>query len=91
MAGFPFFVLKGKSMSSRLGVIANLALAVLLGPVAAQALETRIEYELGEASRSKMVLAQAWWTVAGQTGAQLQERPATPSRQPRRRPLISRR
>jgi hypothetical protein len=72
-------------MRSRLGLIANLALAVVLGPVAAHARETRIEYELGQTSGAKMVLAQAWWTVAGQTGAQQQEQPATPSRQPRRR------
>jgi hypothetical protein len=72
-------------MSLRLGVIANLALAVVLGPVAAQAREKPIEYELGETSRAKMVLAQAWWTVAGQTGAQQQEQLAPQSRQPRRR------
>jgi hypothetical protein len=72
-------------MSSRLGVIANLALAVVLGPVAAQAQETRVDYELGQTSGAKMVLAQAWWTVAGQTGAQQQEQPATPNRHARRR------
>ena len=72
-------------MSSRLHVIANLVLAVVLGPVTAQAQETRIDYELGQTSRSKMVLAQAWWTVAGQTEAQQREQPATPSRHPRRR------
>ena len=73
-------------MSARLCVIANLALAVVLGPIAAQAHETRIDYELGQTSRAKMVvLAQAWWTVAGQTAAQQQEQVFTPSRQPRRR------
>jgi hypothetical protein len=72
-------------MSPRLGVIANLALAVVLGSVAAQAQETRIDYELGQASRAKIVLAQAWWTVAGQTEAQPREQPSTPSRHPRRR------
>jgi hypothetical protein len=72
-------------MSARLCVIANLALAVVLGPIAAQAQETRIDYELGQTSRAKMVLAQAWWTVAGQTGAQQQEQASAPSRQTRRR------
>jgi hypothetical protein len=72
-------------MSARLCVIANLVLAVVLGSIAAQAKETRLDYELGQTSRAKMVLAQAWWTVAGQTGTQQQEQASTPSKQPRRR------
>ena len=56
-------------MRSRLRVIASLVLAAVLGPTAAQAHEARIDYELGQTSRAKMVLAQAWWTVAGQTEA----------------------
>jgi len=72
-------------MSSRLYVIANLALAVVLGSVVAQAQETRTEYELGQTPGAKMVLAQAWWTVAGQTEAQQREQPSTPSRHARRR------
>jgi hypothetical protein len=54
-------------MSPRLGVIANLALAVVLGSVTAQAQKTRTDYELGQTSGAKLVLAQVWWTVAGQT------------------------
>jgi hypothetical protein len=73
-------------MSSRLGLIANLALAMALGPVAAQAQETRIEYDLSQTSPAKMVLAQAWWTVAGQTQARQQQQPFAPSRHTRRRP-----
>ena len=46
-----------------LRVIANLVLAVVLGSVTAQAQEMR----MGQTSRATIVLAQAWWTVAGQT------------------------
>ena len=72
-------------MSARLCVMTNLVLAMVLGSVAAQARETHLDYELGQTSRARMVLAQAWWTVAGQTGAQQQEQPSTPSRYSRRR------
>ena len=65
-----------------LRVIANLVLAVVLGSVTAQAQEMRT----GQTSRATMVLAQAWWTVAGQTQAQQQEQPFAPSRHTRRRP-----
>ena len=69
-----------------LRVIANLVLAVVLGSVTAQAQETR----LGQTSRATIMLAQAWWTVAGQTGAQQQQQqqqqqPFAPSRHSRRR------
>jgi hypothetical protein len=74
-------VLEGQSVSLR--VIANLVLALMLGSVTAQTQETRME--LGQTSRATMVLAQAWWTVAGQTEAQQQERPFAPSRHTRRR------
>ena len=55
-----------------LRVIANLVLAVVLGSVTAQAQETR----LGQTSRATVILAQAWWTVAGQTEAQQQQQRA---------------
>ena len=44
----------------RLRVIANLVLAAVVGSVIAQAQEP-----LGQTSRATIVLAQAWWTVAG--------------------------
>ena len=77
-------VLEGPSVSLR--VIANLVLAVVLGSFTAQAQETR----LGQTSRATIMLAQAWWTVAGQTGAQQQQQqqqqqPFAPSRHSRRR------
>ena len=65
-----------------LRVIANLVLAVVLGSVTAQAQEMRT----GQTSRATIVVAQAWWTVAGQTQAQQQEQPFAPSRHTRRRP-----
>ena len=65
-----------------LRVIANLVLAVVLGSVTAQAQEMR----MGQTSRATMVLAQAWWTVAGQTQARQQQQPFAPSRHTRRRP-----
>ena len=65
-----------------LRVIANLVLALMLGSVTAKAQEMRT----GQTSRVTMVLAQAWWTVAGQTQAQQQEQPFAPSRHTRRRP-----
>jgi hypothetical protein len=72
-------------MSPRLRVIANLVLALVLGSMTVQARVTPKDYELGQTARTKMVLAQAWWTVAGQTVAQKQERASTPSRYVRRR------
>ena len=65
-----------------LRVLANRVLAVMLGSVTAQAQEMRT----GQTSRATMVLAQAWWTVAGQTQAQQQQQPFAPSRHTRRRP-----
>ena len=65
-----------------LRVLANLVLALMLGSVTAQAQEMRT----GQTSQATMVLAQAWWTVAGQTQAQQQEQPFAPSRHTRRRP-----
>ena len=67
-------------MSSRLRVIASLVLAAVLGSVTVQAREA-----LGQTSRATMVIAQAWWTVAGQTEARQQEQPFTPTRHARRR------
>jgi hypothetical protein len=67
-----------------LRVIANLVLAVVLGSVTAQAREMR----MGQTSRATIILAQAWWTVAGQTEAQQQQQqqqPFAPSRHSRRR------
>jgi hypothetical protein len=65
-----------------LRVLANLVLALMLGSVTVQAQAMRT----GQTSRATMVLAQAWWTVAGQTQAQQQEQPFAPSRHTRRRP-----
>ena len=65
-----------------LRVLANRVLALMLGSVTAQAQEMRT----GQTSRATMVLAQAWWTVAGQTQAQQQQQPFAPSRHTRRRP-----
>jgi hypothetical protein len=70
-------------VNSRLRVIANLVLAAVLGSVTVQAREA--PFELGQTSRATMVLAQDWWTVAGQTEARQQEQPFTPSRHARRR------
>ena len=56
----------GNSISARLCVITDLVLAMVLGFVAAQARQTRLDDELRQTSRPKMVLAQAWWTVAGE-------------------------
>jgi hypothetical protein len=65
-----------------LRVLANLVLALMLGSVTVQAQEMRT----GQTSRATMVLAQAWWTVAGQTQARQQQQPFAPSRHTRRRP-----
>jgi hypothetical protein len=72
-------------MSARLCVFANLVLAVVLGLVAVDGQNTHVDYELGQTSRANITLAQAWWTVAGQTAARQQEQPSAPSRHPQRR------
>jgi hypothetical protein len=60
-------------------IAANLAFVIMLASLSAEAREAR---PIG------MVVAQAWWTAAGQGDAQQtsqQTRPSSPNRPPRRR------